>query len=306
MTSAILLMLLCNAWWGVHPLLSKLLLEEVSPLESAWLRYTAGALTFWVFLGREWFRLAQSHWDRLRPKDLGVLLLFGLIPFGASPLLNYAGIFRAQSIDSAVMVAFEPVLTVVMAWMFLGESLVRRQLVGVGLATLGVLLIQIGHRLEGWEKGSTERGLGVSLIAVAILCEASFSILGRRLAGRFRVEWTFGVGISLGALVLSGVVWGLRPEGVSLYSVLSRLSRTGLLCVLGLGPIGTFLMYFTWLRLLRKVEVGRAALTLFLQPLLGMSLGLIARDEYFGVLAWIGVMVLMGGLTLAVVLQKRT
>jgi drug/metabolite transporter (DMT)-like permease len=60
------------------------------------------------------------------------------------------------------------------------------------------------------------------------------------------------------------------------------------LALLWLGPLGSTLTYLYWLLAIERVNVSSAALTLFIQPIAGSFLGILALDEGFTMTKGIG------------------
>ncbi len=59
------------------------------------------------------------------------------------------------AVESSVIVNLLLVMVAAMAWIFLGETLDLRQIAGLGLATLGVLVVQVAPRWERRRAGSS-------------------------------------------------------------------------------------------------------------------------------------------------------
>jgi drug/metabolite transporter (DMT)-like permease len=81
--------------------------------------------------------------------------------------------------------------------LFVGDRFSRMQLFAVGLAVSGLLLVQTMSATGG---GATL--VGNLLVAGAVLCEASFVILGKRLAPPYR-PLRLALGANLAGLVLA-------------------------------------------------------------------------------------------------------
>lgn len=79
----------------------------------------------------------------LRPADLPVLALIGVFDVGANGTFALAAQSDLVSV-TAVLASLYPVVTALLAWQVHGERLARRQLVGVVVALLGVLLLAGG------------------------------------------------------------------------------------------------------------------------------------------------------------------
>lgn len=122
------------ALWGIVGLLQKLGTSRIS----------ARSLLVWVTAGYAlllpW--LWQSvGWSRLPGRDLAIGLLAGLTnALGALAL--FASLERGAKASVAVpLTALNPLLTLLLARVFLSERLAARQWLGVGLAVLAGVLI---------------------------------------------------------------------------------------------------------------------------------------------------------------------
>ena len=87
------------------------------------------------------------------------------------------GLRRTAAADAGIITAALPAVVAVLGVAFAGDRLSRPQLAAVGLAVAGLLLVQA----TGASGGMTTL-VGNLLVAGAVLCEASFVVLGKRLA----------------------------------------------------------------------------------------------------------------------------
>src|SRR4051812_42701147 len=115
----------CNFVWSTHAALGKVLLRDFTPLQSAWLRYTSAALAFWLMALL--FRLPLPR--RVGGRVWLNLALAGLLSFCAGPVLQFSGLKISRALDNALIIAIEPLITVLMAWVLLGERITRGTLI---------------------------------------------------------------------------------------------------------------------------------------------------------------------------------
>ncbi len=118
----------------------KPILETEPFLWTVGIRLAAGAagMLLFVWLSRGWQRM-QLHYRS--PQPWGTVIAASLLGSYVSMILWLAGYkFTAASI-AAVLNETAAAFIVIFAWFFLGESLMVRKLVGVGLAFLGVAVI---------------------------------------------------------------------------------------------------------------------------------------------------------------------
>jgi drug/metabolite transporter (DMT)-like permease len=125
-------------------------------------------------------------------RDLALMSLLGMVGF---TVLMFEGLKRTAAADAGIITATLPAVVAVLGVLFLGDRLSRVQGFAVALAVAGLLLVQMGAA-----RGASTL-IGNLLIGGAVLCEASFVILGKRLAPPYRpLRLSFGanlVGLAL-------------------------------------------------------------------------------------------------------------
>jgi|GEM_PF-546757 len=269
---------LLNLAWSFHPVLGKVLLSGWEPPHVAWLRYFS-AWVFWVLL-LPWTRGARrpASLDQTAPlvgrRDFWVPLSIGLMTFFVSPLLQISGLRLAAASDNAILIALEPLSAVLMALLILRERPRRPEWMSMASAVFGVFVLSGGLHAGSASSGRIENAslIGNLLIIISLLGEGYFSAGGRLLiTGRSLLSAIeiFTRALSWGVFFLS--LWVFSRHGAP---DLTPFTTERILALLWIGPFGTALSYFIWLRLLEHVSVSNLALTLFVQPLAGAALGI--------------------------------
>jgi drug/metabolite transporter (DMT)-like permease len=197
-----------------------------------------------------------------RGRDLWLTCLMGLLLFVLGQRLQVYGNQLGRAGDSAVLMAFEPLITSIMAGAFLQERIGPRRWAGFGLGLGGVALL---HRV--WRSDFQWAGLGASLIFVSsFVCEAAYSVLGKPIVGRASIMKMLA--ISLGV----GTVANLLIDGRSTAAAASTLPVEGWILLLALATICTAIGYSIWFVVIRECPVNVAALTIFAQSVFGVGL----------------------------------
>ena len=135
-----------------------------------------------------------SQMSRREWRDLALMALLGLVGF---TVLMLEGLKRTAAADAGIITATLPAVVAALGVLFVGDRLSRLQIVAVGLSVAGLLLVQATSARVG---GATL--VGNLLVAGAVLCEASFVILGKRLAPPYR-PLRLALGANLAGLVLA-------------------------------------------------------------------------------------------------------
>jgi len=208
--------------------------------------------------------------------------------------LAYGAMFHSPGVTgaglSSVLGNTGPLLTIVLAAIFLGESVTRVKIVALVLGTLGVSAIAWPAVADPARAGAA--GALLPLSAAAGLAMAS--VLFKRMeAGESVVQvvaWQMLLG---GVPLLAASAW-LEPEAAIAWSGAFAAE------LLFLGVIGSALALWLWYWLVQRDEVGRLSLLLFAVPLLGLLLAVLFFQESLGPLEVGGVAATLGA-TLIVV-----
>jgi O-acetylserine/cysteine efflux transporter len=258
----LLLLILFNVVWGGTFAMYKQLEPHLDYEGIVTLRFglaALGALALWPWLpGR-----APQGWD------LAKAMLIGVAVFVIGHRLQVLGNGLGLAGNSAVLMAAEPLVTSLAAAAFLREHVPPRRWFGFALAVLGVLL------LNGvWRADFRWLGLTASaLILLSFLGETAYSIIGKPVvqrAGPFKV---------LGVALLTGLVCNLLLAGGPTWQAARGLplESWGLLVFMGL--VATLAGYGVWFVVIRESAVSLAALTIFIQPLIGVPLAALWPGE---------------------------
>jgi drug/metabolite transporter (DMT)-like permease len=178
---------------GANVAFGKAIAAEVSVYVFVLFRFALASAALALLVGREpgpkLTEMAYTQW-----RDLILMALFGLVGF---IVLMFEGLRRTAAADAGIITAALPAVVAVLGVALVGDRLSQLQLVAVGLAVAGLLLVQA----TGVHGGVTTL-LGNLLVVAAVLCEASFVVLGKRLAPPYR-PLRLSLGANLAGLVLS-------------------------------------------------------------------------------------------------------
>jgi len=291
-------LIICNLIWSLHPAMAKSLLTDFSPAQVAWLRYGSALLSYFaVVLAFRSFRpfshaIIKPFWVPRTRHDWVLLFAMGFFPFCFSPLLQLTGLAASRAVDNALIVAMEPLVTVVLAWLVLREAISLFYAFTFGLALFGFGL------LTGVQPGSAEWNghlIGNLLILVSMGGEAAYSVFGRKLTARHEPVAIFGSAITAGVifLTMAGPFFGIVATGFTS----DQFTLRNVLCLLWMGPLGTMATYLYWMIALSRAPVAALAITLFIQPLFGALWGYAFLEERLSLMQAAG-----GGLILLAVL----
>ena len=242
--SVLIGLILCNVVWSGNPAMSKLVLADFPPALAAWLRYTSALAAYLlatlplVTLPRRTRNPARKegfgppflrHPSR---RDLVLVSAIGLMSFCFAPLMQLTGLQSSRATDNALIVAMEPLMTVLLAWIFVGERITRAHLLGFALALSGFTLLT-GPGASA--TGESSHLLGNLLMVTALIGEASYSVLSLKLLDRHPPLGVFGAALAVGVGILT-VCTSVSKGPRSFFSCRTLLGKALWACF-GWGPL---------------------------------------------------------------------
>ena len=238
--------------WGLNYSFAKMAVESIDPLAVAMIRILVATPLFFLALSR-------GGKVRFTLGDLKTALPLGLSGVLANQVFFITGIRRTTPAHSSLVVALLPIVVLVLANFILGERLTSMKLAGMSVALAGIILISLR---DGWTF-SRETMAGDLLTFCGVCAFAYYTVAGKGVIPRMGVMRTTALsfltgGVAMVPLVLPATLrqdWG---------SVTPR-AWAGLAYVV---LVGTSLCYFLYYWALSRVESGKVAAFMYLQPVI--------------------------------------
>ena len=258
---AVLQALLVTFLWSLSFVLIKIGLQDIPALTFAGLRYV---LAFAVLLPMALSRPAgRASFRALSRADWGRLLVLGLIYYTLTQGAQFVALDHLPSASVSLLLNFSAIAIALLGLFFLAERLTLPQWGGVALSLVGAVVYFYPVVFPAAQV------IGLLAAGVALLSNATASVLGRAINRRGHIPPLTVTTISMGtgALILLGA--GLATEGWPTLTVQSGL-------IIGvLAVVNTAFAFWLWnvtLRTLTAFESGIINNTMLIQ---------------IGVLAWI-------------------
>lgn len=266
--------------WGWTFVATKILVAELGPVEILALRLALGVPVLAFVLRVRRIPLGFTRAD-VRPLLLGGGILT------AHFLVQIAGIVLTTATNTGWIISVSPLAIAVLSFLLLRERVGRYTLVGIGVATAGiVLLVSRGRPGDlGWLHST-----GDGLVLVSAHTWALYTVVTRDLARR-----RHPLAVTFGILLLAGAAsWLLFAVAGDVASV-RGLSPRGIVALLYLAVPGMALGQWFWQAGVAGLGATRAGLYLYLEPLATLVLAVPLLGEPFGwSVAVGGVLVLTG------------
>ncbi|MDU6685229.1 MAG: O-acetylserine/cysteine exporter [Enterobacteriaceae bacterium] len=276
-----LLALLVVVVWGLNFVVIKVGLHNMPPLMLAGLRFVLVAFPALLFIAR--------------PKvPLRLLLSYGLtISFGQFAFLFCAIKFGMPAGLASLVLQAQAFFTIILGAGVFGERLQGKQLAGITLAVLGVLVL-----IEASLSGQHIPMIGFALTLAAAFSWACGNIFNKKIMSHTSrppvmslVVWSALIPI-IPFMVASMIFEG---PALMLQSLVS-IDLTTILSLVYLAFVATIVGYGIWGALLGRYETWRVAPLSLLVPVVGMASAALLLGESLSVLQLGGAVLIMAGL----------
>lgn len=266
--------------WSTGFIGAKFGLPYAEPLTFLAIRFAiaSAALALWAVL-------ARSPWpSRIQAAHLAVV---GVLLHGA----YLGGVFTAiwlgiEAAVSALIVSLQPILTAVLAYWVLGETMTRKQWVGLVLGLLGVILVVSEKLGEGL---GTPGGIWLCIMALFSISIATL-YQKRFCAG---APMRSGTAIQFAAATLvTGSLALMLEENLVFWTPDFIFALGWLVIVLSLGAVGLLMA------LIRKDSAGKVASLFFLMPPSTAVMAWALFGETFGLASIAGIILAVSGVAL--------
>jgi drug/metabolite transporter (DMT)-like permease len=178
---------------GANVAFAKAIAAEIPVYIFIVFRFATASVALALLVGGE----AGPKLKDMNQRQCGDLILMALLGMVGFTVLIFEGLKRTAAADAGIIAAALPAVVAVFGVLFLRDTLSRRQVAAVLLAVAGLALVQAA----GLGGGSSTL-FGNLLVGGAVICEASFVFLGKRLTPPFQ-PLRLALGANVAGLVLS-------------------------------------------------------------------------------------------------------
>lgn len=232
-----------------------------------------------------------------RGNALKLIIIYGIVWFGAYNVCLNAGERYLDAGTSALVVNIGPILIALFAGVFLKEGFPRPLLIGTGIAFAGVVLIALSTH-KGTATVATASTRGVVLCVAAAVFYA-VGVLAQKPALRttpaVQAVW---LGCIVGAVVC-------LPYGPSLVQQLGHASLRDIAVLVYLGVFPTAIGFSTWSYALKRLDAGKVAATTYLVPAIATLISWLLLDETPAALAFVGGALCLTGVAVTRLRRRR-
>lgn len=238
--------------WGANFNLSQLVVHEMHPLLAGAGRFVLAALVMWA-VAAAWRHKVPllRHWR--------AYFLLGLVGIGGFNLLFFMGMAATSAVNGALIMATNPLVTALLAALFLGEKLGRVQLLAMPVALAGVGVVILGGGV------GLHLALGDAAMIGANLAWALYNVLARRL-----MPAESGIANTAGIMTMGAAVMALGGLAVGGPSQIPSPLALAALAFMAVG--GSAVAYLLWNAGISRLGAARTSVFLNLVPVSTMTI----------------------------------
>jgi len=261
--------------WGISPIFWKGL-SEIQAIHSLTHRI------FWTFVVMAFIQTLRRSWPRFREQNSSRRSLFiGVVSsllIGTNWLVWVWAMNVDRVVEGSLGYFINPLVSVFLGVVFLGESLRRKQWLAVILAAIGVAWLTVSVGSLPW---------------VSLVLAGTFGLYGlsKKLTEQTPIN---GLTSEMSVLVIPALIYFLLPafDGTE---TLSKASSTELLLLVASG-LFTAAPLLLFANAVKEVPLSIIGLLQFLAPTAQFLLGVLAYDEKFDVMQLVGFIIIWSAL----------
>ncbi|WP_287468685.1 DMT family transporter [Hydrogenophaga sp.] len=273
---------------GSYVALSKPLVAVFPVFLLAWLRFGIGAV-------------AMAHWLRkpadeppITPRTRALLFLESFLGNFLFSVCMLFGVSMTSAVAAGVVMSSIPAVVAILSWIFLRERIGRRTTAGIACAALGIGLFSLDKGGTGAAVDGGRALWGNLLVFAAVVCEASYVVIGKRL--------TEGLGPKRISALIN--LWGLAlvtPMGLwaALAFDFSAVAAPVWLLLVFYGLAASVWTVWLWMTGLKTVPASQAGVFTVMLPISAALIGVLFMGERLTPLQLLAFGIALLGLLLA-------
>ncbi len=292
---AYLALVITTIAWSSSLIFAKLIFDEVSPIVFVALRYTL-ACPFLLALTLQQNR--KNKTGNLK-KNWKVLLVAGLSGPFISQIMQYIGLAMTTASDALILLNLTPIFAVILAVPLLKEKITFDKILGLLLATIGVILIVVNTSTD-YSAINLQRILGDIIVIVSTFF---FAING--IAGKIAVKYENAVTVTFYSTLFAVPFIWMSAAFLEDVTVLFRMSAFTWLVIAWVAIVNTVMAFILYYHSMKYIEAGRVQITLNLIAVWGVLMSVLILHETITILQITGGFLTIVGVILAQMSQVR-
>ena len=283
---AYLYMLITTLIWGGSYVIGKMTVNEFPPLTLTFFRFLiSAAIILPIMIKKEGKRALLSV------KDLPVMLLIALTGGFGYSMMYFFSLVHTTAIKSSMIVAINPLTTLLLAAVILKERLSLIKTGSILLALFGVM-ITITDGFSLFRSGfSFNPGDLIMLSAVGLY--SFYSVISHKIMNRYSPVILTGYSFIISMFCMIPIVWHEKP-----FEIWARASLNGRLSVIYLGAFASAVAYLLHQVSIKHLGASKSMSFYSLVPIFTAMFSIIFLKENLSLSLFIGGTAIITGIWL--------
>lgn len=286
---------------GSYVALSKPLVAVLPVFLLGWLRFGIGGLAVLHWLKKPMNEIPMSGQTRR------LLFLESFLGNFLFTIFMLFGVSMTSAVAAGVIMASIPAVVAVLSWLFLRERVSARVWWAVACAVIGIGLVSLSKNEltspvgTGLKAGFASKSawLGNLLLLGAVLCEASYAVIGKKLTGVLNPKritalinlWGFALITPFGLWLAWGFDFG-------------RVQPSNWLLLLFYSLAASVWTVWLWMTGLKTIPANQAGVFTVMLPVSAAAVGVIALGETLSSVQLIAFAIALTGVVLATLPER--
>jgi drug/metabolite transporter (DMT)-like permease len=255
------------AIWGGTFVGGKYVVASLTPLMGSFARYVIACVALLIAA----FAL-EGGLPKLTPKQLLGTVVLGLLGVFAYNLFFMGALARLPASRAALIIALNPVITISLSSLVLGERLSALRWIGVAVALVGVWIVV--SRGDVVSVAAASVGTGELLMLAAVTSWALYTVIGRQVLK----------GLSPLAATNYAALWGTLMLGAVAAPHVGELTAAQfgwrvVVSLLYLGVLGTAVAFVWYYTSIKRLGASVSAIFTNLVPVFGVAISVLLLGE---------------------------
>lgn len=278
----------CVVMWGSNFVFGKMLVQDFSPALLTMLRL------LFIVLFLIGLSLYKKHFRRVKKSDLLAISFLGIIGVFINQWSFFVGLQTADPTTSALILATAPILTSILAAIFLKEKLTIRMLLGSIVAITGIYFVVTNGNSTAFHIDK-----GLFWIVITMITFAIMIILTRHLSHRID-PLTITLHSNVVGLIVSVPFAFLLDNPLQISTKVSDWSF-----LIGTAIVVHGIATLIWNNNIRHVDASKASILSNLEPFVAMVMGLILLNKLITGAEILGSLLIVGGVVFSTYQRKK-
>lgn len=288
----ICMLLACAIWGLMAPLGKHAMTHGVPGLEMVCFRVVGGALCFWI-------ASAFVPQEKVKSKDLLLFFFAGMLSIVFNQCCYTIGLSITSPVNASIMTTTMPIVTMVLAALFLHEPVTSKKVLGIFLGAIGAFILITGSTQA---HGAVNEGklTGDILCLMAQLCFATYLTIFKHLIQRYTVITCMKWMITYAAIVIMPLSFN-KMAALPWADITPRVWNETAFVVVG----GTFIAYILMMQGQKTLRPTVVSMYNYVQPIVACLVSVFLGLGVFGIGQGIAILLVFSGVFLVTQSKSR-